>query len=416
MVAATSTKKSTKKSTNIFKHPIDPDVSNILDLSLSDYKTEHWVPLAWVYPNPEQPRTVFPDEMVQERADSLIANGQRTAIDVMYRPLTKKDFESGLYANRRNLIHQPNDWTSDPDRPILMIKNGECRFRGTHRAGKEVIRVRLCPLLEGADLLIEATADNTERKQMSEMDEARVVHRLITEYGMSEDQVAKHFGWTKAQQFRVAWRLGLMNLSQRWQKVADNNGFQVEIEQPDGTAKLVFVEVGGDRLRVASQIGLTDDDGDFQPNHKLQNLLLDELISYAKEKKGSTTWTVAKMKAVVKAYQTPIQKTGGFDLIMPRSETTQGLVNDLSTLLRKAAGLIIKAYESQQAQSPSRCIEYFGDREAQATAEIIAKVIKALEWFKQEFEARAAKAFVERGLLVDDDEVPDLEDLENFEL
>ncbi|HEY9764547.1 MAG TPA: hypothetical protein V6D07_18615 [Trichocoleus sp.] len=392
----------------IQKHPDKPDVLKVSDIDQDNFAVEFWAPVSWVYPNVEQPRTIFPESTIRERADSLIANGQRTAIDVMFRRLSREEYESQEYESRRHLIPHPDQWEEE-SYPCLQIKNGECRFRGTHMAGKEVIRVKLTPLLEGAALLAEATADNLERQQMTAMDEARSVYRLVNKYGMTADQVAKHFGWTKGQaNILVEWRLGLMNLSPKWMQVADEGGFWVEVTLPNSEPRMSFIEIGGDRLRVASQMGsYGGKKGEFVPDHDMQDTVLVEMMAHAARK--GTTWTVTRMKKIVTHLKEETKEPTGFDLVQPRSPATQALVTETSKNLRQAISILIKVYQGQKQGSPSRCIEFFGETEAQGMVELLQLIEKGVPELREQFESRIAKAFISRAR--EEEEPPTLEEL-----
>ena len=122
------------------------------------------LPLQKVEPNPNQPRRDFPPEELDALAESIRVHG-------ILQPLTVRQLPNGYY----------------------QIIAGERRWRAARLAG----------LVEVPALVIEAddrTAmelaliENLQRQDLNPVEEAQGFHRLITEYGMTQEEAAQRVG------------------------------------------------------------------------------------------------------------------------------------------------------------------------------------------------------------------------------
>jgi len=116
-----------------------------------------------IFPNPDQPRTVFDDNKLLELADSIKEHG-------LLQPILVK-----------------------PEGNRYYIIAGERRFRATKIAGLERISciVRDCTEQEMTE---RALIENIQRADLSPVEEGLAYSRLIEEYGLTQDQVAKRVG------------------------------------------------------------------------------------------------------------------------------------------------------------------------------------------------------------------------------
>ena len=116
-----------------------------------------------IKPNPNQPRKTFNKEKISELADSIRENGIIQPIIVSR---TGKTFE---------------------------IISGERRFRAAMEAGLKEVPCLVRKLSDEQKALF-AIVENMQREDLNPMEEAEGLDRMITEYGLTQDQVAKSVG------------------------------------------------------------------------------------------------------------------------------------------------------------------------------------------------------------------------------
>jgi len=119
--------------------------------------------LADIVPNPSQPRREFDREKLQELADSIQEHG-------LLQPILVK-----------------------PEGSRYIIIAGERRFRATQLAGNDRINciVRDCTEQEMTE---KALIENIQRANLSPVEEGLAYARLIQDYGLTQEQVAKRVG------------------------------------------------------------------------------------------------------------------------------------------------------------------------------------------------------------------------------
>ncbi|MEW6046280.1 MAG: ParB/RepB/Spo0J family partition protein [Bacillota bacterium] len=120
-----------------------------------------------VSPNPYQPRRQFSEENLQELADSIKAHGVLEPIVV--RPL---DVEG-------------------PGRYQLVI--GERRWRAARLAGLATIPA-LVRRVGDREMVQMALVENLQREDLNPMEEAEAFRRLIEEFGLSQEELARAVG------------------------------------------------------------------------------------------------------------------------------------------------------------------------------------------------------------------------------
>jgi ParB family transcriptional regulator, chromosome partitioning protein len=115
-------------------------------------------------PNPEQPRTVFPEKKLEELAQSIRENG-------LVQPILLRRKADGRY----------------------QIVAGERRWRATQRAGLK--RVSAIIREVGDEKLLEiALIENIQRQELNAIEEASAYQRLINILGLTQEEVAKRVG------------------------------------------------------------------------------------------------------------------------------------------------------------------------------------------------------------------------------
>ena len=122
------------------------------------------LPIYKVEPNPDQPREIFDEEALDELAESIRMHG-------VIQPLTVRKLDSGYY----------------------QIIAGERRWRAARKAGlSEVPAV----IIEADDRKAAELAliENLQRQDLNPLEEAQGYKRLITEYGLTQEEAADRVG------------------------------------------------------------------------------------------------------------------------------------------------------------------------------------------------------------------------------
>ena len=115
-------------------------------------------------PNQDQPRREFDDEALAELADSIAQHG-------VLQPLLVRPIAGGGY----------------------QIVAGERRFRACRMAGVQEVPVVIRELSDGQVMEL-ALIENLQREDLNPMEEAEGYLLLLTDYGMTQEEVAKRMG------------------------------------------------------------------------------------------------------------------------------------------------------------------------------------------------------------------------------
>lgn len=132
-----------------------------------------------IAPNPEQPRTHFEPEQLRELAESIKEHG----------------------------IIQPLIVTRDDEGGYRLIA-GERRLQAARLAGLEAVPVVVREAAD-AELLELALVENIQRADLNPVEEAMAYRRLVEEYGLTQEEVARRVGKSRA---TVANALRLLQL------------------------------------------------------------------------------------------------------------------------------------------------------------------------------------------------------------
>jgi ParB family chromosome partitioning protein len=146
------------------------------------------VPVDSITANPDQPRTHFDDDTLEELAASVREVG-------VLQPIVVTDTGSGL---------------------VLIA--GERRWRAAKRAGLATIPA-VVREATGSSTLVEALVENVQRQDLSPMEEANAYHHLLENYGMTQEQVADRVGKSRP---AISNTLRLLQLPLEIQAHVDN--------------------------------------------------------------------------------------------------------------------------------------------------------------------------------------------------
>jgi len=134
-----------------------------------------------IAPNPEQPRTNFPPDQLRELADSIREHG-------ILQPLVVSLEEEGGYR----------------------LIAGERRLQAARLADRPTVPV-VVREVDGSELLELALVENIQRADLNPIEEALAYRRLLGEYGLTQEDVAKRVGRSRA---AVANAIRLLQLEQ----------------------------------------------------------------------------------------------------------------------------------------------------------------------------------------------------------
>ena len=132
-----------------------------------------------ILPNPNQPRKSFDEESLDDLANSIRAHG-------VVQPLVVRPIQDGIFE----------------------LIAGERRWRASQRAGLTRVPVVIRESGEHAALEI-ALVENLQREDLNPIEEAQAYERLIVDFGLTQEEVARRVGKNRA---TVANMLRLLRL------------------------------------------------------------------------------------------------------------------------------------------------------------------------------------------------------------
>lgn len=134
------------------------------DLKTGGSSSINEIELSRIQPNPEQPRTVFEEEALEELAASIRSLG-------VIQPITLKELEHGKY----------------------MIISGERRYRAAQMAGLTHIPAYIRTVAD--DNVVEmALIENIQREDLNAIEIALAYRRLIDNYGLTQEKLSERIG------------------------------------------------------------------------------------------------------------------------------------------------------------------------------------------------------------------------------
>lgn len=177
------------------------------------------VPVEEIEPNPFQPRRQFSEEQLQELADSIRAHG-------VLEPLVVRP------------------WGREGE-PRYQLVIGERRWRAARLAGVATVPV-MVRRVDDRQMLQMALVENLQREDLNPLEQARAYRRLMEEFGLTQEEVARVVGRKRP---TVANTLRLLELEEPVQ--AHLLGGRLT----EGHAKaLLGLPAGPGRTRVAERV------------------------------------------------------------------------------------------------------------------------------------------------------------------
>ncbi len=185
---------------------------HLQDLNQADRASVSEVPVAEVKPNPWQPRTVFKPEELRQLADSIRQQGVLQPILVVRE---KKGFT---------------------------LVSGERRLRAVQLLGLARIPAVVRESVSKQEMAEWAIIENVQRADLNPLEEARAYKRLVDEFNLSQEDVAKKVGKDRA---TVANSLRLLRLPKDVQKMMEDGDLQMgharallSLERPEAIKSL----------------------------------------------------------------------------------------------------------------------------------------------------------------------------------
>lgn len=142
-------------------------------ITMDDLKTEgsssiNEVELSKIQPNPDQPRSIFDEETLEELATSIRSLG-------VIQPITLKEIEPERY----------------------LIISGERRYRASLLAGLERIPAYI-RTAEDENVVEMALIENIQREDLNSIEIALAYQKLIDNYGLTQERLSERVGKKRA--------------------------------------------------------------------------------------------------------------------------------------------------------------------------------------------------------------------------
>lgn len=133
------------------------------------------LPLTAIVPNRAQPRTEFDEDALEELTHSIREFG-------VFQPVVVRPIE-------------PAPAEGEPAYELIM---GERRFRASQRAGLEHIPAIIRSTAD-EHMLRDALLENLHRAQLNPLEEASAYQQLLTDFGITQDELATRIGRSRPQ-------------------------------------------------------------------------------------------------------------------------------------------------------------------------------------------------------------------------
>jgi ParB family chromosome partitioning protein len=119
------------------------------------------IPVDRIRSNPYQPRTVFSPEALEELSASILENG-------LIQPLVVRQTPDGFFE----------------------LIAGERRYLASRKAGLETVPA-VVRTASRREMLEMALVENLQREDLGPLEEAEAFHRLATEFGLTQEEIAR---------------------------------------------------------------------------------------------------------------------------------------------------------------------------------------------------------------------------------
>lgn len=185
------------------------------DMSTKEQVHIEYRPITSLCPGQYQPRRTFTPNSISELADSIRTQG-------LLQPLVVREL-------------QPNQYE---------IIAGERRWRASQQAGLTQVPVLIRQVNDETALAL-ALIENLQREDLSALDQARAMQRLLVDFGLSHQQIAELLSKSRA---TVSNHLRLLNLSTEVQVFLEQGALDM------GHARSLLTLPENEQKRVANKV------------------------------------------------------------------------------------------------------------------------------------------------------------------
>jgi ParB family transcriptional regulator, chromosome partitioning protein len=195
---------------------LDALLPSVKPVSMPELPEVQHLPVNAIVPNRYQPRQIFSPHELGELAASLKQNG-------LLQPILVRRKGDGIYE----------------------LISGERRWRAAKEAGLETIQavIRNCGDEES---IVLALIENLQREDLNPMEMARAYHRMMNEFGLTQDIIAQRVDCDRSS---IANIVRLINLPLEIQQLLESNEISI------GHAKVILgLHDQNEQLRVAKLV------------------------------------------------------------------------------------------------------------------------------------------------------------------
>ena len=264
---------------SLISNRLDHEVKQSVQKKDEKVSRETFLPISSIEPNRDQPRRNFDEEALKELADSIRVHG-------VIQPL---------------IVHEKGKFYE--------IIAGERRWRAARLAGLKEVPV-LVKNYEPQELYEIALIENLQRENLNAVEEAVAYQKLIKEYKLTQDMVAKRVGKSRV---AVTNSLRLLKLDERVQQMLiDGTIFA-------GQARALISIEDGETQAVAAAKVAADGMSTRETEAYVKKLLTPEKKAGKKEKNPSE-------EAVYRRYEENLKRCLGTKVSIQRKDHNKGKI------------------------------------------------------------------------------------------
>ncbi len=208
-----------------------------------------------IIPNPRQPRRVFheDDPRLLELSASIQEHGliQPIVVTRLSEPKVVKESKgsaSGWFDDQASGSETPSSTEESGPAPEFQIVAGERRWRAARKAGLKQVPVVIKEVSTPQELLELALIENIQRADLNPIEEALAYQTLVTDFGLTQEAVAKQVGKDRS---TIANSLRLLKLAPQVREALMN---QLENFTEGHARALVEIKQEADQVKAMQQI------------------------------------------------------------------------------------------------------------------------------------------------------------------
>ncbi len=243
------------------------------------------IPNEKIFPNPNQPRRVFDQQELVNLAISIRMNG-------ILQPITVRETDKGYE-----------------------LVSGERRLRASRLAGMVVVP---CIVVDVTELksAVFSLIENLQRQNLGYFEEGLAIEKLMNEFGLSQDEVARRLGKAPS---TVSNKLRLLNLPKKAQRLLLENG----LSERHARALLKLDEE--DVIPVLERII------DKKLNVTQAEKYIDDLIAQKNSPKRTTKRLFSDVKIFLKTINNAVEtmQNAGINANLKKNETEDSFVYEI---------------------------------------------------------------------------------------